>query len=328
MTLDLPCLTPSQVQAIDAQASVLMKQGIRLLGDAQPAVADALVCFDRALALRRQLPIASSPVLRYGLAACWLNRADALLRLADVERIPVALLAFDEAIVLLRDLPAGDDARYPRRLAIAHQNRGLALHAQGAQSIAAAIAAFEDAIAILDHEQARQIADRRYLLATVWTNLANARISENTTGSETLAREAALRAMALVANSEQRDPDAAEVGLTARHLRCQAIARRLALPAVAGAPMSGAVHEATDSVDDGLALVRRWEQQGVTRFRGIACDLFRFGVRVYDRYQPQFVDEFIREQSDPRQSSAAYVESAELRAAVQEALELIGRASR
>jgi hypothetical protein len=143
-----------------------------------------------------------------------------------------------------------------------------------------------------------------------------------------LAREAALRAMALVANSEQRDPDAAEVGLKARHLRCQAIATRLPMPAVAGVAMSGTVHEATDSVDEGLALVRRWEQQGITRFRGIAYDLFRFGVRVYDRYQPQFLDEFIQEHSDPRRSSAAYVESAEMRAAVQEAVDLSSRAGR
>lgn len=328
MTPDPPGLTPSEVQGIDAQASVLMKQGIRLLGDAPPAVADALVCFDRALALRQQLPIASSPVLRYGLAACWLNRADALLRLADVEQIPVALMAFDEAIGLLRDLPPGEDARYTRRLAIAHQNRGLALHAQGPLSTAASIAAFERAIAILDDASASQISDRRYLLATVWMNLANARISENTDDSAALAREAALRALGLVASLEQREPDAAEVGLKARHLRCQALARRLAMPTAAGAAMSAAVHEATDSVDDGLALVRRWEQQGVTRFRGVAYDLFRFGARVYDRYQPQFLDEFIREHRDPRHSSAAYVESAEMRAAVQEAVDLISRAGR
>jgi tetratricopeptide (TPR) repeat protein len=328
MTLDPSGLTLSEVEAIDTRASVLMKQGIRLLGDTSPAVADALACFDQALALRQQLPTASNPALRYGLAACWLNRAEALLRLTDGERIPIALQALDEAIGLLRELPLGEDARFPRRLAIAHQNRGLTLLAQGPQALAAAIAAFEEAIALLDHEQAGQIADRRYLLATVWVNLANARISEHSIDSEPTARAAAVRALALVADSEQGDADAAEVGLKARHLRCQAIARRLARPAEAVAAMSAAVHEATDSVDDGLALVRRWERQGVTRFRGVAHDLFRFGVRVYGLYQPQFLDEFIREHSDPRHSSAAYVESADMRAALQEAADFLSRAGR
>ena len=52
-------------------------------------------------------------------------------------------------------------------------------------------------------------------------------------------------------------------------------------------PARGAgVHEATDSVDDGLALVRRWEQQGVTRFRGVAHDLFDWGGGLDHRYEP------------------------------------------
>ena len=75
MTFDPNALSPLEVQAINAQASVLMKRGIRLLSDGQPnAVAEALICFDRALELRSGLPIHSDPILGYGLAACWLNR--------------------------------------------------------------------------------------------------------------------------------------------------------------------------------------------------------------------------------------------------------------
>jgi hypothetical protein len=39
-------------------------------------------------------------------------------------------------------------------------------------------------------------------------------------------------------------------------------------------------------------------------------------------YQPHFLNEFIVENMDPRHSSAAYVESAEMRSAAQEALGL------
>jgi hypothetical protein len=91
---------PADVQAIDAQASVLMKRGIGLLTDAQPeAVSEALGCFDRALELRSRLPIDDVPVLRYGLAACWLNRADALMRLGDAAQIADALRAFDDGML-------------------------------------------------------------------------------------------------------------------------------------------------------------------------------------------------------------------------------------
>jgi hypothetical protein len=327
MTFDPNALSPLEVQAINAQASVLMKRGIRLLSDGQPdAVAEALICFDRALELRSGLPIHSDPVLGYGLAACWLNRADALVRLGDPAQFPAALRAYDEGIGVMRGLPLAEDARFPRRLAIAHQNRGLALHAQGLTGVANAIVAFTEAIAILDHDQAALIPDRQYLLAAVWMNLANARASEATEESEVLARSAAQRAIALVTDVEVNDADAAEVGLKARHVLCQTIAGRLSQTAASHEPMPDDVHQATDAVDDGLALARRWEQKGVARFRGVAYDLFRFGARVYARYQPQFLNEFVLENMDPGRSSSDYVGSAEMRSAAQEALELASRA--
>jgi tetratricopeptide (TPR) repeat protein len=326
MTPDAERLEPAEIQALDAHASTLMKRGIRLLGDAQPgAVAEALACFDRALELRRRLPFETAPSLRYGLAACWLNRADALMRLGDSAQIPVALRAYDEALVLLQGLPLGDAPRFPRRMAIAHQNRGLALHAQGGAGVTAAIAAFRDAIAILDHEQAALIPDRQYLLAAVWMNLAIARAAQATTEPDPLAREAALRAISLVAHLEAHDADAAEVGLKARHVVCQTIARDLALQTVSGETAIDDVHEATDVVDDGLGLVRHWEHHGVARFRAVAHDLFRFGARVYERYQPHFLDEFLLENTDPGQSSPGYIESAEMRAAAEDVRLLVRR---
>ena len=83
------------------------------------------------------------------------------------------------------------------------------------------------------------------------------------------------------------------------------------------------VHDATDAVDDGLALVRVWEQREVIHLRPLAVDLFRFGAHIYARYQPQFLQEFIEENMDPAHSSAAYVESAGMQQAAQEALVLL-----
>jgi hypothetical protein len=323
MTVDTKASGASEARAIDTEASLLMKRGIRLLSDAHPdTVSEALACFDAALALRSRLPIDEVPVFRYGLAACWLNRADALVRLGGATQISLALGAYDAGVALLRVLPLDEDPRFPRRLAMALQNRGLVLQSQGGAPAAEAITAFTAAIAVLEHDHAALIPDRQYLMATVWMNLANARASEAAAESLPLARQAALRAIALVAEAQENDADAAEVGLKARHVLCQALSAPLSLARARDQTMPDDVHEATDAVDDGLGLARRWEQKGVVRFRPLAYDLFRFGTRVFAIYQPQFLNEFIVENMDPRHSSAAYVESAEMRSAAQEALGL------
>jgi tetratricopeptide (TPR) repeat protein len=316
--LDVP---PLDSPSLDAAASVLMKQGIRLMHEpgAGPA-AEALGCFDRALEIRRGLPIDDVPLFRYGLAACLLNRADALVRLGGGNRIENALSAYDEGIEVMRGLRLGDDPRFPRRLAIAHQNRGLALLAHG--RVAGAVASFTAAIAVLEDDQSAAIPDRPYLLAAVTTNLASAHAAAGTAESDSLAREAARRAMAMVADAERDDADSADVGLQARHVLCRLVAERLAQPSAGTGAMPEDVHEATDAVDEGLDLVRRWERQGSGRFRTLACDLFRFGARVYAIYQPQFLEEFVADNVDPARSSREYVDSAEMRAAAEEALGL------
>jgi tetratricopeptide (TPR) repeat protein len=319
MTSDPTGLGPTEVEVINAQASILIKRGIGLMMESLAgAVEEALECFDRALALRLRLPIDTNPMLRYGLAACWLNRADALVRTGDAEKLPAAVQSYDEGIVVLRGLTLSADPRFPKRLAMAHQNRALALHTQGRGFSADCIAALGEAIAVLESDDAAAIPERAFLLAAAWTNLANVRAMEGTAEGAAAAREAALRAIPLVASLEEQHADAADVGLRARHVLCRTIAARLAPPAAKDQPMPEEVYEATDLADEGLGLVRAWEKKGVTRFRGVALDLFRFGARVYGIYQPHFLKEFVLENIDPEQSSAAYVESPEMRAGLAE----------
>src|SRR5262245_48101129 len=101
MTFDPHSYDTSQIENINAKASLLMKQGIRFMeAERQDTLVQALECFDQALELRRQLPD-TDPLLRYGLAACWLNRADALVRLRDPARLTAALSSYNEAIAVL-----------------------------------------------------------------------------------------------------------------------------------------------------------------------------------------------------------------------------------
>lgn len=301
MRPDLDDLSLSESHAIDAQASALMKRGICLLAtDRTDSSAAALALFDSALELRRRLPIQTVPRFALGLAACWLNRADALMRLpsAGGAHAAAALGAYDEAIRLLQNPPLQENANFRRRLAIAHQNRGLALHAQDGSDIARASTAFSEAIAILDHAESALIPDRQYLLGTVCSNLANLCASRSDAKSVAIARGSARRAIALVLDREVSHADAAEVGLKARHALCRTVALILSQAIVKGATDLDAVHEATDAAEDGLDLARRWKQKGVHRFRDIACDLFHFGSLVYAEFQPHFLDEFVGDNLD------------------------------
>src|SRR5262249_4590070 len=157
---------------------------------------------------------------------------------------------------------------------------------------------FTEAIAVLNQASVLESRERDYLSAVVWMNLANVCVAEGTTASDIAARDAARRTISLVAQREWQEASVAEAGLKARHVLCRTIARRLSSRAPYDTTMPEDVHEATDLVDEGLSLVRHWEQRGLTHFRGLAADLFRFGARVYGGYQPHFLSEFVRENMD------------------------------
>jgi hypothetical protein len=307
-------LDPEEIKAADSQASRFMKEGIRLLYAGNNPDA-ALASFDRALALRQRLPT-GVPMHAYGLAACWLNRAEALTRLGPAHHA-VAFSAYDEALPLLRSLPLGEDPRFSKRLAIAQQNRALLLAAQNPSATTDAIAALADAIAVLDQADTMDALERDTLLAIVWMNLANIHGSEATGASEIAAMDAARRALGLVETHEHRNLAAAEAGLKARHVLCHIAARRLSVQAEPATIMAN-VHDATDLADDGLALVCEWERRGVDHFRGLASDLFRFGAQVYASYQPHFLQQFVGEQLDPAQSSLSYVQCREMQDSARE----------
>jgi len=313
MTSSVRILDPEEIEATDAWASSFMQEGIRLTQSGNDA--EALLYFDRALELRGRLPT-EVPIHAYGLAACWLNRAESLTRLGPTYH-GLALHAYDEALALLRPLSLSDDARFPKRLAIAHQNRALVLAAQNPPATVDAVAALVNAIAVLDHAEAMDSPQREYLLAVACMNLANIQASENTVVSDRAAQESARRALALVKTHEHEDGAATEAGLKARHVLCQIAGRRLSVRAGSETVMED-VHDATDLAEEGLGLVREWERRGVDRFRNLGSDLFRFGALVYAYFQPHFLHEFVNEQLDPEQSVHSYVQSREIQDAAQE----------
>jgi len=287
---------PRTIETADAEASSFMHEGMRLMQGGKDARA-ALLCFDRALELRRQFPT-GTPAHAYGLAACWLNRAEALTSLGPAH-YTAAFGAYEEALALLHTLPTGEDARFPRRLAIALQNRALLLAGQNPPAAEDAVAALADAIEVLNHAEAMERSDREFLLAMMWMNLANVQALEDEAVSHRAAWRAAQRALELVKAQEHEDAAAAEVGLKARHVLCRIAAHRLS-GAAERSEMMADVHDATDFAEEGLGLVREWERRGIGRFRNLASELLRFGALVYAEYQPQFLQEFLGEHAAHR----------------------------
>src|SRR5690349_20579587 len=112
-------LSKTAAGQMDAAANVHLLRGLALLETNTSArLLEAIACFDEAITLRQQLPLAANPWFRYGLTAGWLNRGDALTRLGGPGQLVEALRSFDEALAHLRELPMHESPLFVRRLAI------------------------------------------------------------------------------------------------------------------------------------------------------------------------------------------------------------------
>ena len=275
---------------MSSEASALMQRGTDLLntGTLENAAA-ALACFEGAVSLRRSLFVPGDHGGAYLLAASWMNRGDALTRLGGPDRLAEAVRSYDEALSVLRHAPPDLDPLYRRRHALAWMNRGLTLQEQGtAESAAASIVSFEQAVAAV-----RDQPEHALLLAGASINHAKA-LLEVQPPRPSAAHMAAALALEKVREMEVQSPFAAEIHLKAQMLLCRAAETSLARNPGPdeSRELLGA---ATDAVETGLALARQWEERGETCLGALPTVLFRFGIDLYRRRQPQFLSEFIRE---------------------------------
>jgi hypothetical protein len=297
-----------------------MKRGIALLNENTTAsLINSLRWFEGAIKLRRTLPLDENSWYGYVLAAGWMNRGDALTRLGSRDNLGEAVRSYDRAVGLLQTLELESNPLFRKRLALAWMNRGITLQEQETPaSLRAALESFDEAIAVLRDPLALECAENRPVLASALANRGNAllRIEPLSPG---LARESAEQALALTAGEEEQDLLAAETGLKARHILCRAVAVQLADQTGRNAP-EDLVAAATDAVDDGMKLVRHWEAHDERRFRELARELFRFGARVYQMHQSQFLTEFLLENLDPCHSRDAFPVDPRMHAAASEAI--------
>jgi hypothetical protein len=297
--------------SILAEAAQRLRQGQELEAQGTAtALERAVTCYNEAIALLKELPLEGSPAVRRELGVAWMNRGNALQRRTDLPSLAGAVRAYDAAIALLRELPVAENAAHRNTLGAAWMNRGHALYLQGdTKNPAAAVQAQEQAIALLRDLPLDENPSYRLNLAGAWMNQANALLRGTDPARFGRARASAQEAMALVAGSETTAAASAEMGLKARRALCEAIGQLLVADPASSATLAA---EASDIVDDGLALVRLWEQRGVTQLRPLAARLFRFGAQLCRLNQPHFLPEYLLENLDVARAPDAMPQIEEL----------------
>lgn len=267
-------MTPADTgTAQRAMGNAHMQCGLALMHTGDPiSVAAALRHFDRALELRRGLPCDDN-LTAFALAASWMNRAEALLALGGTDQIVEAIAALSAAVALLETLPPDEDRRFPRRLAIALQNRALARARLGRDTWTMV----PDLYTALDLLQAEDSADARHLVATVWVNIGIAQFIEPSADAWRRAIQSAQQAMQVADGREWTDVRMAEVGLRARYLCCQAAARLLGQHPDDAAAL---IQLAASASSTALAVAEVWQRRGVSAFATLADDVREFSRRL------------------------------------------------
>lgn len=234
--------------------------------------------------------ISSELTARRDLGVAWMNRGHAQLLVDNPTGDAAALAAYEQAIALLRTLPLAENPSWANSLGAACMNHGQLLHrVHGMARADEALASFDAATTALRGLRDGDNPWPRRNLAGTQLNRANllldlARYPE----AATAAREA----LALGQPTERAELIDADLSLKARRALGDALGRLLVAP---GADQPAIATEASDVVDDALAVVRHWAGRGHNAFLPLALRFFRYGTQLYRVHQPHFLAEFIEE---------------------------------
>lgn len=271
-----------------------LQQGQQL--EAHGRFAEAIAAYDAALVHSRH------NAQSRGVA--WMNRGNVLQKMApadDGSRLDAALLAdavaaYDQAVVCFASLPQ-DPPLHRNQLGAAWLNRGHTHLSAGA--MADAVASLERAAAILGTLPLDDEPHFRLNLAGTHVNLAHATIESD---PRRACAEAA-RALSITAGVERTHPVFAAMDLRARRALVIALGERLRL---GESDTTRLVGEATDAIDDGLALARHFAPAQAEELHALALRLFVLGAQLYALEQPHFLCEFLLENTDAEAGAGAF----------------------
>ncbi len=313
----MTALPPDQIARLEAAHAALARGHAR---ESEGVLDEALKGYDEAIGILSAWPGPPPTGVCRDLGVAWMNRGNVLQRQEGPSALTDADAAYDRAITLLNLLPLAADPAFGNSLGAAWLNRGRALHRRGTpDAIAAAVDAYAKSIEVLRTLPLEVNPWFRINLAGAWMNKANVLMGLGDATRVSEARAAAKASLALVVTDESAEPIYADIGLKARRVQCDALGQLLVTPD----PLNDVAEltaEASDAVDDGLTLVRHWEQKGLPAFRPLALRLFLFGARLYARHQPQFVAEFLLENLDPETTPGAFAAVEEFHRVAAEAI--------
>jgi tetratricopeptide (TPR) repeat protein len=293
------------------------------VGPTRASLGEALDAFDRAVELLSGLPFQSNSRFRHNLAAAWMNRADAFALVDTETSRSRALQAYARAIEVAGELPLDEKPSFRILLGSCWINLGN-LH-QRLSRIPEAVHAYEGAVAALGGLPASGHRLACHHAATAWANRGEALLSSTTSEA---CREAVESARMALAQVEGRDLEApVDAKLSLRALRV--LARGLEFLARGSAISTERAGILTDVAERGLGLAFCGRRRDPAFFDPFVVWFFSFGSRIYGRYQPQFLSEYIAEALGRFDSGAGCEMAAELRAiarmAAGGALEGLGR---
>jgi len=224
-----------------------------------------------------------------------MNRGHELLLRGDEASLNAALDAYNEAIALFRTVPVAENPSWVNSLGAALMNRGQLLHRlHGVGQAALALAAFDEAAALLRLLAAVDNPWPRRNFTGTLVNRANLLLD---LGQFAAAEQVAREALALALPHERAHLIDADLALKARRALGDALGRLLV---ASGANQDEIARQASDVVDDALALIRHWSAPAGTSFRLLAMRFFRYGAQLYRFHQPHFLAEFLEENLPPQ----------------------------
>lgn len=288
---------------------------------AKETLEQATNCFRQSAVILEELPWKETPRYRHQLAATYLNLGNVYARQSNPQKPEQRTIdAYEKSLEVIDDLPT-EEAPIGALVASVRSSLGRALMwSADAEHLKLAISSFDETIKVLagikDKSDPRLVIEMGSAHANR-SNLFSRAQPTNETVQETI--KSAEFALKIADPNEKTHLVAAEISLSARRSYCHAFGMLIGnQPAEAQAE----IHDkASDLLEDGLKLVKFWEEKGAQGLRQAAQHLFHLGCAFYATQQPHFLPEFIKENLDAEKPDPVMRQSAEK--TVSEAIERI-----
>lgn len=281
-------------------------------------------CFLQSISILEELPWKENARYRHQLAATWLNLGNSLARQSNPAKPTERTVdAFEKAREIIGDLPV-EDVTIGSLVASIHSSFGRAIMWSTEKSnLDQAVSSFEETIRVIagikDKKDPRLVMEMASAHANRANLLSRAPVSKESIEETLSSGEFALK---MAAPNEKNHLFAAEISLSARRSICHAFGIMVEQQTQ---ETKQQIHDrASDLLEDGLKLVKLWEERGADGLRPAAQHLFHLGCAFYCTQQPHFLPEFINENLDTKKPNPVMLESA--KKTITEALSRIEKA--